>query len=59
MWETLYTRSVFSISSRLAELGYPNARVQLKDDAVPDVEWPNEDKCSTSSNMQLKQITCF
>ena len=39
---------------RLAELGYPNARAQLKDDAVPDVEWPTEDKCSTSSNMQNK-----
>ena len=37
---------------RLVE--YPNARAQLKDDAVPDVEWPTDDKCSTSSNMQNK-----
>lgn len=24
---------------RLAELGYPNARAQLKEDAVPDIPW--------------------
>ncbi|XP_061179525.1 52 kDa repressor of the inhibitor of the protein kinase-like [Saccostrea echinata] len=39
---------------RLAELGYPNARAQLKDDAVPDVEWPTQDECSTSSSTERK-----
>jgi hypothetical protein len=39
---------------RLAELGYPNARAQLKDDAVPDVLWPTQDECSTSSATQEK-----
>ncbi|XP_055997738.1 52 kDa repressor of the inhibitor of the protein kinase-like [Ostrea edulis] len=39
---------------RLAELGYPNARAQLKDDAVPDVEWPTQGECSTSSNTEKK-----
>jgi hypothetical protein len=41
--------------ARLAELGYPNARAQLKDDAVPDVPWATS---SESTSTCTKKKSC-
>lgn len=35
---------------RLAELGYPNARAQLKEDAVPDIPWTYRSEDATGSS---------
>lgn len=37
-------------SPRLAELGYPNARAQLKEDAVPDIPWTYRSEDATGSS---------
>lgn len=43
--------------SRLAALGYPNARAQLKQDAAPDVPWVTKNK-STRIKNKKKSASC-
>lgn len=45
--------------SRLAELGYPNARAQLKDDAVPDIPWATNKKSAASSNKKPRPYGAY